>query len=198
MPTPGIGIKHHAWFSWLQIAIEHEALAWQARREWQNDPQGEHPMEQEFKPALIATTSVAFALDALYAVIKELVPPVQASSRWAAAAEVLKRATKDGRTSSRWPQEFKALFADRGNAVHFGESFKTPARHPRGTNVAPEYVTWSPETASRAVDVGLGVLESLIQQPQPHMRQWAEDYRGVVQNLVRQRQGDEPNGDDGE
>jgi hypothetical protein len=187
VPAPNISIKHHAWISWLQVAIEHEPFAWKARLEWKSGQQ-DVPMDREFKPALIATTAVSFALDALYEAMKPLIsPPIQAASRWAFIAETLKRATVDGRTSSKWPSQIKSLFADRDHAVHFGETFQAPVPHPRGTNVSPELITWSPESASQAVDLGLQVVDTLVRQPRPAIKQWAEDFRQAVEDLLEQR-----------
>jgi hypothetical protein len=65
VPTLTILMKHHAWITWAEIAIDHEAEARRARFQ--------KPAE-EFRSGLVAITTAVFALDAFYGVAEQLVP----------------------------------------------------------------------------------------------------------------------------
>jgi hypothetical protein len=60
-----ITMRHHAWVTWADIAIRHEAFAKEARAGGD---------VYEYRPGLVTLTSAAFSLDALYDAVKELVP----------------------------------------------------------------------------------------------------------------------------
>ena len=114
-------MKHHAWITWAEIAIDHED---DARRTRLLKP------AEEFRPGLVAITAAAFALDAFYGVAEQHVPdPATRSPRGAVVAERLKRGVAGGPKAYTWPQRIKALFKTRREAVHFGEAAAPPIMH---------------------------------------------------------------------
>jgi hypothetical protein len=184
--APTLLIRHHAWITWTQIAIEHEDHSWRGRLSLVATRDMAR-MEDEFKPALVAVTAASFALDALYGVVRNLIPlaPSRARPRWATIFETLKRGVSKGAGAASWLGEFKWLFKTRDESVHFGEAMKAPVPHPMGgTNVAPEMATWSAESATHAVDLLVSVLSAWIESPTHTTKKWASDLGQTVRDLV--------------
>ena len=179
-------MRHHAWSTWAEIAIEQEAIAGAAR--------GTDPM-QELKPSLLAITSAAFALDALYAVGKDLgIRDAGAKARWKNVARVVQQ----GMTREHAPPDCRARIHDllkrRDEAVHFGEKDAAPVPHPAmgGARVAVEHYKWRLEEANRAVDLVLEILSAWAEHPSAASKKWAEDYRRAVEGALQYRQDRRP------
>jgi hypothetical protein len=109
--------------------------------------------------SLIAVSASAHCLDALYGSVDAVAPPPRAvAEAWSAAR------TKSAQS---WPTEFRWLFDLRDAAVHFAEADKAPVPHAVApTNVSPENVTYSLESAKRAVDLALDCNACGIHPPQ--------------------------------
>jgi hypothetical protein len=105
VPSPSILMRHHAWITWAEIAIDHED---EARRTRVLKP------AEEYRPGLVAITATAFALDAFYGVARELIPdPGVKGARGVVVAERLKRGVAGGPKAHTWPQRIEALFKTR-------------------------------------------------------------------------------------
>ncbi len=55
--------------------------------------------------------------------------------------------------------------------------------------VAPTQVTYSAENVTRAVDLLLGILERCRDKPKAVTRQWSQDMRGAIDELIGRRGG---------
>lgn len=180
VPPPSILMKHHAWVTWAEIAIDQEDEARRARLR--------KPAE-EFRPGLVAITAAAFALDAFYGVAKQLVPdPGTKSPRGAVVAERLKRGVAGGPKAHTWSHRIKALFKTRREAVHFGEAAAPPIMHAAlNSHVSPEVFSWRLEAAQDAVDLLLEVFETWVENPNKLTKDWAAAHGHAVADLVRRR-----------
>ncbi len=183
---PELLIRHHGWYTWAEIAIEQEAVARRAR--------ATNPVN-EFRPSLMAMTAAAFALDALYGVGQQLIPPPGGTSpknrpsrrppRGPQVAELLKRGVSPGKLARSCPERITALYDTRDDAVHFGEEDAEPVFHPAlSSHVAPEIFEWRFEAAEEAVDLLLEVLTKWAHNPSRHTKTWAGGAREAVDLLV--------------
>jgi hypothetical protein len=161
-----ITLRHHAWVTWAEIAIRHEAFAKEARAGGD---------VYEFRPGLVALTSAAFSLDALYGVAKHLVPdPGAKRDRGARVAERLKRGVSPGKLATTWPKRIRHLFDERDAAVHFGEETASPVWHPTlNSNVDPHVLRWGADSATEAIDLLLDVLGAWADHPSKLTREWS-------------------------
>jgi hypothetical protein len=186
-------VRTHLWLYWAEIAIDQEDLARQVRqRAIAVTPRGEGFADligQETRAALIAIAAASHALDALYGVVKEIVPPLGSGSRWSKILETLKMGFVIGGSAGggRWASDFEWLFDLRDAAVHFKESQKPTIPHPTGTNTGPENVLYSLEPAQRAVSFLLEVLDTCTRTPRPPLAAWAEAMRPTVEELEQRR-----------
>jgi hypothetical protein len=86
-----------------------------------------------------------------------------------------------------WTRELAWLFGVRGGAVHY-ESMNEPTQpHPVGINVSVAQVMYSPENATRAVHLLLGILERCRDHPKSPVRGWSKGTRHVIDELVSRR-----------
>ena len=84
-------------------------------------------------------------------------------------------------------RDFEWLFNLRDAAVHHKETTGPPEPHPIGVRTAAANVDYSLESASRAVDIVLDVLQLCVTSPRPATTAWAEAMRGGVDLLVARR-----------
>lgn len=182
--TPGIMVKHHAWNTWAEVAIEHEKHA--------RDAGVSKDLNEELKGALVAITSAAFALDALHLVGIELgiaKPVIKRNRRlWKFVAGVLPAGTVSPRAHE-WHSEIRWLFDEvRNPAVHFEEAFHPPTWHDGiKSNTGVEYTIWNAGGVGRAVDLVLTVLTSWKDEPTAPTTKWAADSTALVRHLVELR-----------
>jgi hypothetical protein len=200
--APSIRITTHMWRWWALIAVEQHAVARAARSQIEemvadrSHAWGEL-MHREATAALIAVSASAHCLDALYGSVNAIAPPPRAvAEAWTAArtkrasriVETLKLAFDVGKSAQSWPTEFRWLFDLRDAAVHFEEADKEPVPHAVApTNVSPENVTYSLESAKRAVDLALDVLATCSANPKPHTVEWARMTRSGIGDLLANR-----------
>lgn len=184
-PQVSITIRHHAWATWATIAIEHERIAWETRTTAPAD---------ELRPALVAITAAAFALDALYGSSVERfgVPTPEVScdesARWRRVAEAMRRGVSPASVAESWRDRIQELFDQRDDAVHFDEVDRPPVWHePLHSKAAAEHGYWSLERATIAVDLVLDVLISWRDSPSKAAREWSEAYGDLVPSIVEQR-----------
>jgi hypothetical protein len=190
-----IRISTRLMLHWSQIAVAQERRALEARRtleEAQRAGEG-LALDLELHPAMIAVAGAAHALEALYGEIAELVQPPN--------VETWERTRRHGRWAevqgafalgfeiepSRWRSELAQLFRLRNAIVHPRTVFRASEAHPLGVNTAPEYVAYSAEAATKAVDLLLDVLTTCVDAPREPLRGWVEDARASVRALVEAR-----------
>jgi hypothetical protein len=200
-----VRIKSHFWIDWAEIAIQNEAAARGAREEIApEDPS--KGLQAEKHAGMIAVSASAHALDALYGELRDRVPlPDWLRAAWAkkkaetgrgsprhsVIVETLKLGFTLGKAAADWPARFEWLFDLRDAAVHFEEDFHEPVPHPLGTSTAVSDVSYSLESAERAVDVVLEVLTTCVASPRsklPFVVKWAGDMGPAVQRLTSMRQ----------
>lgn len=198
-----VRIKSHFWIDWSEIAIAHEQEARYARHDlYPADPSA--GLTAEKQASMIAVSASAHSVDALYGELKDRIPlhphaleawaekraKGEGPSRHSIIFENLKRGFVLGARTNTWPRELDWLFGLRDGVVHFQDEFHAPVPHPVGTNTSRWNVTYSLESASRAVDLLLEVLETCVTSPRTDLREvmrWASDMADAVQRLVAAR-----------
>ena len=203
--VPGIRATTHLWWNWAMIAIQHEALATDARRTAEHAKnssldtrQFSAALLQEMHASMVAVTASAFSIDALYAVMKPLIPvPPETIRAWnmrrtrrdRRVLEVLKLGFAIGAVAKQWAVDLAWLWDRRDGGVHFSESSKPLTAHPTGTNTAQEQVDYSAEAASRAVGTSLQVLKKCAWSPKNGLptATWATTSRDAIQMLLDER-----------
>ena len=184
IPQVTISITHHAWATWATIAIDHERLAREARVT---------APEDELRPALVAITSAAFSLDALYGSwVKHLdIPtpddPRDEGARWKRVSEATRRVSP-GSVSASWRGRIEELYDQRDDAVHFDEVDRPPVWHqPLHSNAAAEHGYWSLDRATVAVDLVLEVLVGWRDSPSKFTTSWSKNYGSLVSSIAEKR-----------
>jgi len=194
-----IKIRTHLWISWGRIAIKHETTAHAVRQEMQQPSADQSGLLlQEADASLEGICAAAFALEALS---RELVPlggiPQATVQKWRkqedrpkaenVALEVLSQTFDTRGVYSSWGDELEWLFGMRGSSVHYEGVFEPPKLHPLGMNVAPTQEAYSADNVTRAVNLLLGILERCRDKPKPPAKQWSQDMRGAVNELIGHR-----------
>lgn len=202
-------ITPHLWPIWAGIAIDEERSAHAARAEILAIAQlpGQQglgdALSKELRPSLVSIAAASHCLDALYGVLAAMVIDKKTRDAWKRkreagdpvgyrkVIEALNRAvTLDNQTRKRWRGELKWLFGWRNFAVHYREEASAPVPHPSSTtNSSDIYVHYSAETATRAVNLVLEILDRATTVPRnkPGVIKWASDFRGTVEDLEKRR-----------
>jgi len=199
VPSARILMRTHLWLSWNRIAIDHELLAKAAREELElaaAENRDGLMLQREADAALVAICAAAFALEALTRELDDLITlPSDVQAAWQdtpppaarKVLELLKLAVDPRGLVELWTRELGWLFAVRGAAVHY-EGLNEPTQpHPVGINVSVAQVTYSPENATRAVDLLLGVLERCRDRPKPAVHGWSQSIRHAFDELISRR-----------
>jgi hypothetical protein len=199
VPSVRILMRTHLWMPWTRIAIDHEGMAKVAREELEQaapEHRNGFMLQREADAGLVAICAAAFALEAFTRELDDLItlpPATQAAwQRNPPAAdrqvlELLKLAVDPRGLVSTWTRELAWLFGVRGDAVHY-EGMNEPTRpHPVGINVSVAQVTYSPENATRAVDLLLGIQERCRDRPKPPIRGWSRSIRHAFDELISRR-----------
>lgn len=199
VPPVRILMRAHRWISWTRIAIQHETMAKAARQGLEQaapENRDGYMLQQEADAALVAICAAAFALEALTRELDDLVSlPSATLAAWQRnpppadrrVLELLKLSVDPRGVVAVWTRELAWLFGVRGGAVHY-EGMNQPTQpHPVGMNVSVAQVTYSPEKATRAVDLLLGILERCRDRPKLAVRGWSNGTRHVVDELVSHR-----------
>ena len=121
-------------------------------------------LDDELQAAMVVVAAAAFALDALYVKVDELLDPAERSqaksSRAGRIAETFKAAFDLGSLGGkRQTPRSPALFDLRDEVVHFRSELHESQPHPTGrSNVSRENTVYTVERATWAVDLALEVL----------------------------------------
>jgi hypothetical protein len=203
MDSISVKIRTHLWLPWARIAMKHEAMAHDARHDAQRLPAGGNPsplLQQEADAALVCVCAAAFAIEAMYRrFLQQEFNLISKQDRegWKRADtadhkrvfETLRRGFDLRGMESQWRTELRWLFKLRGAAVHFIEDWREPTPHPLGNNAAPELVTYSAESAKRAINLLVDVLVVCRDKPTAKTRKWSQDMRGAMDDLIGRRGG---------
>ncbi len=194
-------MQPHLWLWWAEIAIDQERLAREARAEaLRITPTGDgfgEALIRETRASLIAVSASAYALDALYGVMADIIAPVETGTRWSTLLETFKVAFYvHGRPGGGgWAGEFEWLFDLRDSAVHHDEENRESVPHLTGTNTSWANVAYSLESAERAVNLMLDVLDTAVLAPRPPVAEWACNHQHALEAL-RERRREPPGGDE--
>jgi hypothetical protein len=158
---------------WFRIAVEHERAALEARDRAVAAPDGSPEMgeafDDELRAAMVTVTAAAFAIDALYHTIDDLLTEAERSRAKrdvGRIVETFKNTLELGGRGQAWQASIAALFALRGDLAHFRGEDHEPQPHPTGkSNVSLENVIYTAEEATRAVDLALEVLTVAYTSP---------------------------------
>ena len=183
---------------WFQVAVTHERAALEARERAVAAPDGSQEMAEAFDDELQATMVVvaatAFAINALYVKVDELLDEAvrsRAKGLTGRILETFKNALDLGKRGAEWQKSIPELFRLRGELVHFRSEYYESQPHPTGkSNVTMESSVYTVERAKWAVDLALEVLTVAYRSPRAkhkalvtwaesaaHVPGWLEDLR---------------------
>lgn len=193
-----ISISANLWLAWLNIAIERamEACGVRAEMLLLRDQGGEIAglLGDEFQASIVAVAASAHALDALYGLA---VIPQSVRDQWRTSGkgkrvghiqEALKAVFDVGKVSKGWVPDFEWLFGLRDAAAHAFEVAEPAVPHPAGVSTAPAYVSYSRESAERAVSFAMAVFRWCVDHPRPAdpvAVRWSAGMRPSVEGLER-------------
>jgi hypothetical protein len=185
---------------WFQIAVAHERAARSAREDAIAAPDGSREMgeafDQEMQAAMVVVAAAAFAIDALYVKVNEMLDPAArsyAKGRIARIVETFKTAFELNKRTAKWQNDISVLFDLRGELVHFRGEAHESEPHPTGkSNVSRENSVYTVERATWAVDQALEVLTVAYSSPRAthsaivawaesaaHVPAWLEELRNA-------------------
>lgn len=152
---------------WFQVAALHLRVAQEARKRAEAAEDGSSEMgeafDDELRATMVVVAAAAFAIDALYVKLEELLDPAQRtrarSNRVGRIVETLKVALKLGKRTARWQRVIPELFDLRDELVHFRAEDHPPQPHPTGkSHVSRESSFYTLEKATWALDLAHEVL----------------------------------------
>jgi hypothetical protein len=171
----------HLWIYWARIATEHlrearhERLKMIAlnRAEIDQGIQFGEALGRETRASMVSISAAAHALDAFYGATKNEVVSDVLKAAWRkkrpkrhrVIVETLKLGIAVGPHVKTWMEEFAWLDNVRDAALHLEERTVDSVPHPTGTSTAPENVTYSMESAERAVKLMLDILTACQRNP---------------------------------
>ena len=125
--------------------------------------------DDELQAAMVVVAAAAFAIDALYVKLDDLLDPsIRASgdTRVGRIVRTFEVALELGRRTQTWQAEIPRLFKRRGELVHFRGVNLESQPHPTGkSHVSRENALYTAEQAARAVDLALEVLTVAYSSP---------------------------------
>jgi hypothetical protein len=159
-------LRVQMWNHWASVAIESESRAALGRFEILTSTDNKSiDYVPELKAAIVSIAASAHCLDSFYGLHRSVVPePIRVSWRKKKTPrprqilETLKVAF--GVPTEKWISDFDWLFDLRDAALHHDAAFHPPALHPAGGNTAREYVDYSIESVSRAINLMLDMLDA--------------------------------------
>jgi hypothetical protein len=181
LATSGVGGGVRAFITsnfdikWFQIAVEHERAALEARDRAEATEDSHEfgvAFDDELKAAMVAIAACAFAIDAMYTQLSDMLEPSQRRTfresvkRPGRIVETFKAALELGKRGLEWQTSIPALFEQRDELVHFRGKPYEAVMHPTGkSNVSRENVTYTAEATTHAVDLTLEVLTTAYTSP---------------------------------
>jgi hypothetical protein len=186
---------------WFQVAVLHHREAQEARARAEAAEDGSNEMglafDDELKATMVVVAAAAFAIDALYVKVNDLLDPQKRtrakSSRAARIVETLKAALELGDRAQEWQRSIPELFAVRDELVHFRGEDHEPQPHPTGkSHVSRESSFYTVEKATWALDVAYEVLSFAYTAPRAKHEElvaWAKSVAHVPAYFDELRQG---------
>ena len=184
-----ITIGQNLWLPWLRIGVDRKRAAEAARTQLMRcepDEAASHPaVVDEMHASMVGIAAAAFAIDALYGEVRDLVPiPRESRERWKANGtprpsvifETFKVGCKLGYRTNAWPPRLEALFDLRDPAAHHELKHRESVPHPSGRpfNVSREFGDYSLESLRSSLDLAFDVVLTVMRQPKaPEMQTWA-------------------------
>lgn len=193
--NPGVSTATNLWPVWAGVALWYEAAAHQARQTVvERGPEAEgflEVFEAEFHSSLISVVSCALSIEDLFGTLVTAEPSArkECGSREATIRESFKMLFHAGKYNDRWVTEFGWLFELRHRAVHHESTTLHNSRpHNSGvTNSGLDNELYCSESAKRAVDLMLEVLDVATSKPKKSTKEWASGHRAVVEDLDKKR-----------
>ncbi len=191
--NPGVRIATNLWQVWAGVALWYEATAHQERETVVMGPEAEgflEAFEAELHSSLISVVSCALSIEALFGTLVAAVPSARkkCDSREATIRESFKMLFHTGQHNDRWVSEFGWLFGLRDMAVHHAAKPYDSRPHKSDvTNSGLENELDCSESARRAVDLMLEVLEVATSKPKNIATKWASENRAAVEDLGTKR-----------
>jgi hypothetical protein len=189
-----VRIATNLWQIWAGVALWYEAAAHHARTVVERGTQAEGFQEAfgaELHSSLICVVSCAHSIDALYGTLVTAQPSARkrCESRDDSIRESFKMLFHTGKYNDRWVAEFTWLFDLRDKAVHHeSATFHDSRPHPSGvTSSGWENEAFCSESARRAVDLMLEVLDVATSKPKKVAEKWASGNRAAVEDLAKKR-----------
>ena len=187
-------LSYDLWPLWLRIAIQHEAMAAEARSQLEEFP-GEHDerhaaaLEAETSTGMVAIAAAAFSIDAFYgatkARIEDLRPTGTGTARYAVVAETLRRGfemTEKGFTTLR--ESLKEMFKFRDLSVHPDGGFRGAVVHPvMRAGVAVPHVAFRVENAKAVVGLAISIVEQCSVVPKERHKALVEWCLGISEKI---------------
>lgn len=207
-PPVQVELLLELWDRWLEISggqtVAAEAAHRQLLDEIKAGDEGRGPaLEAEFNAALLATATVAFAVDAFYAAVKERVPRHPHADVWAKnrtprekrIVEVFKYAFA---LKSGHPEQIanflRALFTLRAQAVHPPAQYQPPSYHDDlDAGVEWRFVQFTAAKARAAFDRISALLRRLLELPKPEHEE-LQEWIPSAQSLLAAALGDSADG----
>jgi len=194
-PSPVVfEVRLDVWDHWLSIANEQtrraeltHARVLDAQREGDEDVRI-RALEAEFRASMQAIAATAFAVDALYAAVKERsaaddviggATDDRRKARYRQIAETLRRAFRIQRGTDKLEEFLRRLFELRNWAVHAPNDFRRPVEHPDlGLGVEWRFVAYSAMNARTLLDATVSLLEQIFRFAEERsseiVREWAQ------------------------
>ena len=149
----------------------------------------------ETQATMVVIAAAAFAIDALYVKLDDMLDPGVRCVAKKRVVETLKTSLDLGNRTDRWTKSIKELFDLRDELVHFRGVDREPQPHPTGkSQVSVESALYTVERAVWAVDFAHEVLTVAYKEPRPRHKAlvaWAESAPHVPAHLDEWRRGAE-------
>jgi hypothetical protein len=180
---------------WANIAIANAEAARRARHSLADAQRRGSPVDyalaKELHASLIAITSAAHSLDALFEELKPLVFTEAMTNSWKKNGTKrrgqIRETFKHGFriVGDQWGSDFDWLFDLRNDAVHrrFASGDPAAGSHPLGIRAAPEFCTFTCEQAERAARLVVDVYRTCTAYPWPATSDWAEQVAPMVARM---------------
>lgn len=182
-------LQQNMWARWIEVAVDQELRAVRAFIPLLEG--SANSLMDEFHASLLAVTSAAYTIEALYADVKYRVPPPQQRPRARDSQLAGIFCTAFGLTDTTvhgLEAELRWLFELRDLAVHPYTEPALPERHPAGINTGKENSAFNAVVSGRAVGAALRLLDIAANPPAPYGRwieRWAETREPYMRNVVR-------------
>jgi hypothetical protein len=199
--TASIGIAMQSNFDikWFLIAVEHLRAAEEARGRALAAEDGSTEMAEAFddetRATMVVVAAAAFAIDALYQKLDELLDESlrsHAERLSGRIVETFKTALDLGKRTAEWQSSIPDLFKLRRELVHFRGELHPSQPHPSGkSHVSREASVYSVERARWAVDLAYEILTVALASPRTNhagVVAWAESQPDTPKMLERIRQ----------